>query len=134
MTPTQCPKSLFDVPFSDREVFFQYDFDAKFGIEGKDVKIDQTGELAYTITVPKFIYLGYSDPKFSVATEANGVLSWITPPIDKVAAVEDLMTDERVASHIEDYRSLLEAQAETFYTRIVSSIEPDAILTFEFVD
>lgn len=123
---------LFDIPFSDRQVFIQYDLDAKFGIEGKDIKIAQTADKAYTITIPQFIYLGYSDPKFSVATESNGILSWTTPEIDKIAAVEDLLTDDMIASHIDDYRSLLEVQAETFYTRIVKSIEPDASLTFEF--
>lgn len=123
---------LFDIPFSDRQVFIQYDLDAKFGIEGKDIKIVETGDKAYTITVPRFIYLGYSDPKFSVATESNGILSWTTPEIDKIAAVEDLLTDDVIASHIEDHRSLLEVQAETFYTRIVKGIEPEATLTFEF--
>ncbi|GAA1659459.1 hypothetical protein [Microbacterium flavum] len=123
---------LFDVPFSDRQVFIQYDLDAKFGIEGKDIKIVPTSDKTYTITIPPFIYLGYSDPKFSVATESNGILSWTTPQIDKVAAVEDLLTDELIASHIEDYRSLLEVQAQTFYTRIVKGIEPEATLKFEY--
>ena len=37
-----------------------------------------------------------------------------------------------MAEHIEGFRPVLEEQAVTFYTRIVSSIEPDATLEFEF--
>jgi len=125
---------LFDIPFSDREVFIKYDFDTKLGIEGKDVSIRATGDKAYTITIPEFIFLGYDDPKFSVATESNGILSWVTPEVDKLAAIEELVSDDQVAEHIDGHRALLESQAVTFYTRIVTSIEPDAVLTFEFTD
>ncbi|MEJ6488678.1 hypothetical protein PQI23_02955 [Leucobacter sp. USCH14] len=125
---------LFDIPFSDREVFMQYDFDAKFGIEGKDVEIRPTGEMTYTIEIPEFIFLGYNDPNFTVATESNGILSWVTPEIDKTEAIEEILTDAQITEQVAEFRPLLEAQAETFYTRIVSSIEPDAVLTFEFAE
>lgn len=123
---------LFDVPLSDRTTFLRYEFDAKFGIEGKQVEIEPLGDKSYRITIPAFIFLGYDDPKFSVATESNGLLSWTTPAIDTLQATEELLTDEAVAEHIDGFRPLLEEQAVTFYTRIVSSIEPDAELTFEF--
>lgn len=123
---------LFDIPFSDREAFIQYDFDAKFGIEGKDVVIEPTGDLSYTITIPEFIFLGSDKPEISVATESNGVLSWVTPEIDELAAVEEILTDATIADELEGVRPLLESQAQTFYTRIVSAIEPEAVLTFVF--
>lgn len=123
---------LFDIPFSDRAVFLRYDFDAKFGIEGKKVDIEPLGNKAYRITIPSFQFLGYDEPEFSVATEANGILSWATPEIDTLKATEELLTDAAVAEHIEGFRPLLEEQAVTFYTRIVSGIEPEATLTFEF--
>lgn len=123
---------LFDIPFSERAVFLRYDFDAKFGIEGKDVEIEPLGDKAYRITIPSFQFLGYDEPEFSVATEANGILSWATPEIDTLQATEELLTDAAVAEHIDGFRPLLEEQAATFYSRIVSGIEPDATLTFAF--
>ncbi|QEW01233.1 hypothetical protein F6J84_14770 [Microbacterium caowuchunii] len=124
----------FDIPFSDREMFIQYDFDAKFGIEGQDVRIEPTGDKQYTVTIPDFVFLGYENPAFSVATESNGILSWTTPQIDTIAAVEEILTDEVISEHLEGVRPLLEVQATTFYERIVSSIDPDVELTFEFAD
>lgn len=123
---------LFDIPLSDRTTFLRYEFDAKFGIDGKEVGIEPLGDKAYRITIPEFVFLGYDDSDFSVATESNGILSWTTPEIDKLQATEELLSDEAVAEHIAGFRPLLEEQAATFYTRIVSSIEPDATLTFEF--
>lgn len=89
-----------------------------------------------TATQPSvtFTFLGYDNTNFSVATEGNGILSWTTPEIDTLEATEELLTDEAVAEHIDGFRPLLEDQAVVFYTRIVSSIEPDATLTFEFTN
>ncbi|MFD4420983.1 hypothetical protein ACFWN7_05720 [Agromyces sp. NPDC058484] len=123
---------LFDIPLSDRTAFLRYEFDAKLGIDGRQVEIEPLGDKRYRITIPEFMFLGYDNPDFSVATEANGILSWTTPEIDILEATEELLTDAAVAEHIEGLRPLLEEQAVTFYTRIVSSIEPDATLEFEF--
>ena len=123
---------LFDIPLSDRTTFLRWEFDAKFGIEGKEVGIEPLGDKSYSITIPEFLFLGYDDPEFSVATEANGILSWTTPAIDTLQATEELLTDEAVAEHIAGFTPLLEEQAVRFYTRIVSSIEPDATIQFEF--
>lgn len=123
---------LFDIPLSDRTTFLRWEFDAKFGIEGKEVGIEPLGDKSYRITIPEFLFLGYDDPEFSVATEANGILSWTTPAIDTLQATEELLTDEAVAEHIAGFTPLLEEQAVRFYTRIVSSIEPDATIQFEF--
>ena len=125
---------LFDIPLSDRTTFLRYEFDAKFGIEGKDVAIEPLGDKTYRVTIPAFMFLGYDNPDFSVATESNGILSWATPAIDTLAATEELLTDEAVAEHIEGFRPLLQEQAVAFYTRIVSSIEPDATLEFQFTN
>lgn len=125
---------LFDIPLSERAAFLRYEFDAKFGIDGKQVEIEPLGDKAYRITIPAFAFLGYDNPDFSIATEANGILSWTTPEIDTLEATEELLTDDAVAEHIDGFRPLLEEQAVSFYTRIVSSIEPDATLTFEFTN
>lgn len=123
---------LFDIPGTEREIFVKYEFDAKFGIDGAQVEIDQTGDKAYRITIPEFEYLGSDDPDFESATETNGILSWSTPQIDNFEFVENVLTPEAVADHLEGFRPMLELQAESFYSRIVTSIEPDAELVFVF--
>lgn len=123
---------LFTLPGTERSLLVRYEYDAKFGIEGKDVDIQSTGNDSYLVTIPKFIYLGYANPDLSVAGEKNGALSWTTPEIDKSAVFEQILTDQIVNEHIEGFRPVLEEQAKTFYTRIVNAIDPSVQLQFEF--
>ncbi|WP_298943238.1 hypothetical protein [uncultured Microbacterium sp.] len=124
----------FDVPGTDRSILVRYDFDAKLGIEGKDVKIEHLGEKSYRISIPEFIYLGNDDPKISIASEKNGLLSWTTPEIDKLALAEAVLDDETVVKTIEGSRPVLEEQARIFYTNIITAIDPDITLDFVYAD
>lgn len=125
---------LFTLPGSERSVLVRYEYDAKFGIEGKDVEISQTGDNAYLITIPKFIYLGYANPDLSVADEKNGLLSWETPEIDTTEVFEELLSEQAVEQHIEGFRPVLEEQAKLFYSKIVHAIDPAITLDFQFTD
>ena len=125
---------LFTLPGTERSILVRYEYDAKFGIEGKDVEIVQTGDNSYRITIPEFIYLGYSDPDLSVADEENGILSWTTPEIDTSEIFEELLSSQVVSEHIDGFRSVLEEQAKTFYTKIVTAIDPDIVLEFTFAE
>lgn len=124
----------FEVPGTDRSILVRYDFDAKLGIEGKDVKIEHLGEKSYRISIPEFIYLGNDDPKISIASEKNGLLSWTTPEIDKLALAEAVLDDETVVKTIEGSRPVLEEQARIFYTNIITAIDPDITLDFVYAD
>lgn len=123
---------LLTLPGTERSVLVRYDYDAKFGIEGKDVNIVQTGDSSYRVHIPEFISLGYANPELSVANEENGVLSWTTPKIDTDEVFEEILSDQAIDEHVEGFRSVLEDQAEAFYTRIVEAIDPDITLEFEF--
>jgi hypothetical protein len=115
-------------------VLVRYEYDAKFGIEGKDVEITKTGDNAYLITIPEFIYLGYANPDLSVASEENGLLSWTTPEIDTTEVFEELLSEQAVAQHVDGIRLTLEEQAELFYSKIVTAIDPKITLEFAFTD
>lgn len=123
---------LFTLPGSERSLLVRYEYDAKFGIEGKDVKITRTSDDSYRVDIPEFIYLGFDNPKLSVANEKNGAFSWTTPQIDQGKVVEKALSDQAVTEHLEGAQPLLEKQAETFYTRIVKAVDPSVTLTFTF--
>lgn len=125
---------LFTLPGSERSVLARYEFDAKFGIEGKDVEITKTGDNAYRITIPEFISLGYADPVLSIANREDGFLSWTTPEIATDDVFEELLSSAAVDEHVDGFRPLLEEQAETFYSKIIEAIDPAIELTFEFTD
>ncbi|WP_341580121.1 hypothetical protein [Microbacterium schleiferi] len=124
----------FNLPGSDRTLLVRYDFDAKLGIEGKDVTIERLEDNAYLISIPQFLYLGYANPDISVVSERNGVLSWTTPEIDKFAVIEAVLDDEMVTETVEGARPVLEEQAEEFYSGIIHAIDPTITLEFEFAD
>lgn len=121
-----------DVPGSSRATFIQYNFDAKLGIDGGSVSIEEIGEGGYLISIPEFLFIGHSDESFRLVAENNGVLSWITPETDSVEMINQILSDEAQQEYIDDNRELLMDQAETFYSGIIHGVEPDAKLRFVF--
>ncbi len=122
------------VPGSDRAMFIRYSFAAKLGLDGSQVAIEQTGSDKFTITIPKFKFIGYDEPTFGLAAEQNGVLSWITPQIDQLGAANEILGPDNQAEYLKKNDALLRQQTEAFYTNIVRAIDPDAQLTFVYAE
>ena len=120
------------VPWTDRTQFVQYSYKAKLGIEGKDVRVTETGEHAYTVEVPQFIFIGHTDEEFKTAVEDNGVLSWTTQPLDAASTVSDVLSADKKREDINDNRELLQDQARSFYEGIIRGVDPEAQVTLEF--
>ena len=100
------------VPGSTEKVFLQYNFDAKLGIDGAEVRVTKTGKNAYLVSVPEFSFIGYDEPTFKVATEDGGVLSWITPDIDKVEMVNKILNDDAQTEYVASNEEILEDQTK----------------------
>ena len=120
------------IPGTGETVFLQYNFAAKLGIDGAQVKVTKTGKSAYLISVPRFIFIGYDEPTFKVAVEDGGVLSWATPDIDTVEMVNEILNDDARETYIASNEDLLEDQTEVFYDSLITSIDPAVVTTFEF--
>lgn len=121
-----------DVPGSERATFIQYSFNAKLGVEGKDVAIEQTGEDAYLVTIPEFIFIGHSDEEFKLVAENNGILSFITPEIDSVDMINNILNLDTQKKYIGTNKNVLKDQVKAFYTGIISSIDPNISVSFRF--
>lgn len=121
-----------NIPGTGESVFLQYNFKAKLGIDGAKVKVTKTGEKAYLITVPEFIFIGHAKPTFKVAVEDGGVLSWATPDIDKLKMVNEILHDDGQQKYLADHEDFLADQTKVFYTSLITSIDPDAVTKFEF--
>lgn len=119
------------IPWSERASFIQYEFTAKLGFDGAGVEIEQTGENRFRITVPKFEFIGHDGEQFKVAAEDNGALSWITPPIDPVELVNEVLSESAKTEYVEQHQDLLQNQAESFYNGILQGIDPQ--ITAEYV-
>ena len=120
------------IPWTGRTQFVQYSYKAKLGIEGKDVKVEQTGEHAYKVTIPRFIFIGHSDEHFKTAVNDNGALSWITPELGAADTVSKILDEGEKKQNISDNRGVLQDQAKDFYTGIIRSVDNNAELEFSF--
>lgn len=122
------------VPGTERAKFLRYSFEAKLGIDGGDVKIEQTGEDSFLVTIPEFIFIGYDNFQYDVAVDNNGLLSWTTPEIEESEMVDNIMSDELKSSYLANNKELLMDQARDFYMGIIKSVDADVEVTFVFQD
>jgi hypothetical protein len=120
------------VPGTTRTAFLRYDFDAKLGIEGRDVEIEQRGEKAFVVRIPEFIFIGHDDVRFEVAAADDGLLSWTTPEIDNVETVNRILNNDARQQYIDRNQEMLKDQARNFYTGVISSVDPTLDVEFEF--
>ena len=121
-----------DVPGSGRASFIQYGFSAKLGIDGQEVKIEQTADDAFLSSIPKFIFIGHDDVNFKVAAVNNDILSWTTPEIDTVEMINSVLNDETKQQYIDSNEEILRDQAKAFYAGIITSIDSTIVVNFEF--
>lgn len=134
ITESSGESSLFglSLPGSQRVAFMQYSFDAKLGIEGKDVAIKETGANKYLVKVPDFIFIGHNNEHFDVVAEDNGVLSWITQENDVAEMINGILSSDLKDEYIAKNQDLLTEQVESFYKGIILSVDPTAEVLFKY--
>jgi hypothetical protein len=120
------------IPGSERASFLQYSFNAKLGVEGKDVQIAPKGEKGLLISIPRFIFIGHSNESFQTVVETNGVLSFTTPEIDTAEVITNVLNDGAKSKYIASNDEILRDQAKAFYTGIINAIDPTITVEFEF--
>lgn len=132
ITETEQTREVFgwSLPGSGRATFIMHTFTAKLGIDGADVDIKEVGDNRYQVSIPAFTFIGHDDISFSLATEDKGVISWVTPEIDPLDVVNDVMNDQSKLELIDMNWDALKDQAEVFYTSIISAVDPDVQLDF----
>lgn len=122
----------FEIPWSNRTSILEYSFTAKLGIEGGDVTIEKTGDDAFLLSIPEFIFIGHEGGDFRMAIQDHGALSWITPKVDTAELITEILNGDTELQYVESNVSLLKEQAEVFYRGILTSIDPDITVEFEF--
>ena len=121
-----------DVPGSERASFVQYSFNAKLGIDGRDVLIVPSGEKQYRISIPEYIFIGHSNEDFKLVAENNGALSFITPENDPVEMINSILSEDTQAEYIANNEEILREQAVMFYSGIITGIDPEISITYDF--
>ena len=91
-----------------------------------------TGDKAFIVTIPDFIFIGHNNEEFKIAVEDNGVLSFVTPEVDTVALIQRVLSDDARDEHVESNREVLEQQATNFYTGIIKGIDHEIDVDVKF--
>lgn len=120
------------IPGTGEKVFILYKFTAKLGLDNEQVSVAETGEDAYTVTVPDFMFIGTQEPTFESPIEDGGILRWVTPDIDKLELVNDILSNEGKQEYVDSNRDLLEDQTKVFYDGLITSVVPGAEVAYEF--
>ncbi|MDK1359643.1 hypothetical protein QNO00_05105 [Arthrobacter sp. zg-Y1219] len=120
------------VPASEKTTLIQYEFDAKLGIDGSQVKIEPTGPGSFLVTIPEFIGIGFDDPVFKDALEEGNALSWLTPPAVQTRMINNILSDENKQTLISKNEAALKEQAKVTYSGIIASVDPEITVAFEF--
>ncbi|WP_395244655.1 hypothetical protein ACGGZK_02345 [Agromyces sp. MMS24-K17] len=121
-----------DIPASERVTYLEYAFTASLGIDGSEVRIERTGDGAYLVSIPEFIFIGHSDVDFGEPIEQAGGLSLFAPEIDELQMAEDILDQDATEHYVDAFREILEDQAAVFYRGIITSIDPTLVVEFEF--
>lgn len=122
------------VPGTERSLLVEYSYASKLGVDGSRVQLEASDEHDYLIRVPEFIFIGQSNVDIKVLVDSNGIISFATPAIDKLAMAETVLGDDNKRKIIQQHDSDLRLQAQEFYTGLVLSIDPEANLEFQFAN
>lgn len=120
------------VPGTSEEVYLQYTFTGKLGVDGAAVEVTESGVDNYIISVPEFDFIGYSEPTFEVVVTDGGVLSAVTEDIDQAEMITKILNADAQQKHLDDNDETLQEQTKVFYDNIIRSVAPEAKVTYEF--
>lgn len=120
------------VPGTSEKVYLQYTFTGKLGVDGSAVEVTESAADTYTISIPEYDFIGYSEPTFEVVVTDGGVLSAVTDDIDQVAMVNKILDGDAQQKYLEDNEAALQVQTKVFYDNIIRSVAPDARVPCEF--
>lgn len=120
------------IPGTEVKAFLPYEFMAHLGIDGGKVSIEQRGENHFIITIPEFTMIGHDKVRFDELIVTGGVLSGLAEKIDQSEITNRILSDEHKVEYISKHEEILKSQANRFYSRIVTGIDPLATLEFEY--
>lgn len=120
------------VPASEKTTLIQYKFDAKLGIDGSQVTIEPTGPDSFRVTIPQFIGIGFDEPVFENPLEMSNALSWLATPAVQTRMINNILSDENKQKYISQNEAALKEQAKVFYSRLITSVDPEITVDFAF--
>lgn len=135
---SKIPGTNITIPQSIKKAILILNYTAKFGIK-EGVKLKKIANHEYELTIPKYEVIGVEVPdnpkdRYELYDMSEGLLSGATENIDTGEHVAKNLSKEEQEDYIRKYKNLITESAEHYYTNIVTSIDPEAKVTFKNVN
>jgi hypothetical protein len=132
------PGTNISIPLSVKKAIIILNYTAKFGIK-EGIKIKKIAEHEYELTIPKYEVIGVEvsdNPKdrYKLYDMSGQLLSGSTENIDTGEHVAKSLSNKEQEEYIKQYKNFITESAEHYYTNIVTSIDPEAKVTFKNVN
>lgn len=129
------PGTNISIPLSIKRGVMILNYDAKFGIK-EGIKVRKITEHEYELTIPKYKVLGIelsknSKEQYKIYAPSGELLSGATENIGTGEDVVKALSNKEQEEYLKQYKNLITESAEKYYTSIVTSIDPEAKLTFK---
>lgn len=126
------PGTNIKIPLSVKKAIIIFNYTAKLGIK-KAIKIEKIAEHEYELTIPKYEVIGINKSKeqYKLYSTSGELLSGATENIDTAEYYAKATSDKEQEVYLEQYKELITQSAEDYYTNIVTSIDPEAKVTFK---
>ena len=122
------PGTNISIPLSVKKAIIILNYTAKFGIK-EGVKVRKIAEHEYEVIGVKVP----DNPKdrYKLYDMSGQLLSGATENIDTGEHVAKSLSNKEQEEYLKQYKNLITESAEKYYTSIVTSIDPEAKLTFK---
>ncbi|KXT74529.1 hypothetical protein SGODD07_00178 [Streptococcus gordonii] len=129
------PGTNISIPLSVKKAIIILNYTAKFGIK-EGVKVRKIAEHKYELTIPKYEVIGVKVPdnpkdRYKLYDMSGQLLSGATENIDTGEHVTKSLSNKEQEVYLKQYEEQITESAEKYYTSIVTSIDPEAKLTFK---
>jgi hypothetical protein len=129
------PGTNISIPLSVKKAIIILNYTAKFGIK-EGVKVRKIAEHEYEVTIPKYEVIGVKVPdnpkdRYKLYDMSGQLLSGATENIDTGEHVAKSLSNKEQEVYLKQYKEQITESAEKYYTSIVTSIDPEAKLTFK---
>ena len=126
------------IPLSVKKAIIILNYTAKFGIK-EGVKVRKIAEHEYELTIPKYQVIGVKVPdnpkdRYKLYNTSGELLSGATENIDTGEHVAKSLSNKEQEEYLKQYKNLITESAEHYYKTIVTSIDPEAKVTFKNVN
>lgn len=127
---------FFTVPASQKKAIIIIRYEAKLGIKSAP-KIKSNGEHKYTITLPKYEFIGFElneSKPYEVYNTSGELLSFTTKDVDTGKLVSKGLSTKDQADYLKVYKDDITDSAKNYYTTLLRGVDPDIKLEFKTTD